>query len=891
MSDTGLTLTQQPPVSSLVELCADDTAHRLWRRMATTDKFQRALVESTGALVGSLNHCARRERVLYQLGVTALDGVYAGLLPSLDTLDPQFKEVMDVTAGFGSPEPTPIGMFAPLDELADGPLAVFAVAERTPTVAVELDSAFRELRADQRRDVVSLLATLADVCDVRVVCGRATAAGFRRRWHEHLPVSAPCNAALPEGEVAARVDAARAALDGDGRETALVRALAENASETASYHECYAESTASDSRVRQCIGRLADLDLVATFDGTGGRMVELLAAGREYLETLDSEIGVQQSILDCVSDPPNDSDEDVCTPGPQSREAAPPDGGGGGGAARGGWTDARYLSRHEHAAVVAAADGADIALSDHPVAGAGRSPLFSYDDERDEVVVGAEFHSALSYLVSTARALAGPKMWGQVLSPDRLGALPSRLIWTRCSQGGWCSKDEYDAAAYIDRLRDVREEILDATTEYRRLSDVGDDEQADKLARWIIRQSQGLIGTVTRMLDYAGVDLIRYMQLPEYASDWHTSEDHRRRRTIFKTIVKATTIAGRYGAYTAERTLYESRHRKREFQLGAPATTADESGSLIGSWTIAGRSVSKLLDPTDGPSLSEALESPGDLQDESVGYAAFDVPLTIRTDRETDAVRTAVQRMCEHKWMRPTSLAVQVLAACTGSVFDVTRALAELGREPADMPRAIHLDEVRRTLASLPGDRLLADAPSRKAGNILKTMLRNDTLAQTELANRAGVTTQTVRNNAAVLEALGIVERIEGDPGEPIEWRCSLPTREERGKRDDRALDPDVRGDGPRIGSFARTVENLTESVAGPAVRNAFGSEIRDLNTLAERCPALTSWLRLAVILRSQDLPPDEYGDLLPGEHQRTGYGEMPPQASLGSGAAKGVAD
>ena len=204
----GLTLTQQPPVSPLVDLRADNTVHRLWRAIAETDAFQRALVESVGQLVGDLDHRARRETALAQLSVAALDGIYAGILPSLDTLDRQFGEVLDVTAGFGASEPTAIGVRAPLDQLRTGPLAVLDAADREPTVAVELVSAFRKLRADQRRDVVGLLANLADVCDVRVVCGRATAAGFRQRWHEDLPVSTPYNATHPEGEVAARVSKA-----------------------------------------------------------------------------------------------------------------------------------------------------------------------------------------------------------------------------------------------------------------------------------------------------------------------------------------------------------------------------------------------------------------------------------------------------------------------------------------------------------------------------------------------------------------------------------------------------------------------------------------------------------------------------------------------------------
>ena len=59
----GLTLTQQPPVSPLVEFRTNQTAHRLWRQMAETDSFQRALVESVSALVGDLDHRARVGRL------------------------------------------------------------------------------------------------------------------------------------------------------------------------------------------------------------------------------------------------------------------------------------------------------------------------------------------------------------------------------------------------------------------------------------------------------------------------------------------------------------------------------------------------------------------------------------------------------------------------------------------------------------------------------------------------------------------------------------------------------------------------------------------------------------------------------------------------------------
>ena len=892
----GLSLTQQPPVSTVASVTVDAPASVLWQRLA--EEGLACVIENEAVgLVADLAP-GQRALALEERGVTALDGLFASALARLADDDPIRGRWTDqarrAIEEFGSAEGSALGLHASLDELSDGPLAVLEAADVTPTVEIRLGSAFFDLRSDQQvnqqRDICALLCDLAAVCEVRVVASSFVQAKLRRRHHEALPVSRPCNGTQSNREVAVRVEAAREALDPEGRETSILRNLASEASQTETYHALYASAQASDSRVRQCLGRLADLDLVETFGGSVGHMATVLEAGQDYLDALDSEIGVQQDLPECVSDPPNPSDENVYTPEPPSRESAPPDGGGGGSAersGRGGWTNAAYLSRHEHVAVTGAVKGVDIALSDHPVEGSGRSPLFSYDDDRDEVVAGGEFHSALSWLVCTARALAGPKMRQHVLTADRLdaeadlGALPDPEIWTRCSQGGWCSKDECTAEQYLKRLADALEGILNETRQYRHLRDQDNHEEADETARHIIRHCQGLIGTVTRMLDYCGVDLVRYVQLPEYSSDWHTSEHHRRRRSILRTIAKTSTIAGAYGAYTAERTLYEQRTDKREFALGAPQVTNDRSGSLIGSWMIAGRGVTKLLDPESGPSLKSALRNPGELQEGATNYAGFDVPLSIRTDRSPNVVRVVTGRMLAPKNTRPTDRAVRILGTCTGSVFDVARALNHLAPEPEDMPRAIHLDEVRRALSTVPAERLLTDTKSRSAGRLLKTMLTtSDRLTQTELADRADVSTQTVRNNTDCLEALALVERTVGGPGEATEWRCSLPTREERDERGTAALEPDRRAAGPAIGRFTRMVEDLTATIASPDVVTAHGTEIRDLNTLRERCPALTPWLRLAVTLCGQELP-TEYGDLVPGERQTTSYGPPPSQASL----------
>lgn len=896
MTEAGLTLTDQPRLSTLATVTLDDTAHRLWQRITRGSAFQNRFVDAVGEVIGGLHTSEQVDR-LREIGVDALGGVYAGMLPSLAEGGERAVDALAMTRQFGSPSRTTAGWHASLDELADGPLAVFGAVDTTPTIAFEMDGAFWNLRADQREDVCDLLGMLARGFDVRVVAGGLDQRKLAEMHHEHLPgVSHTCTAPRDSDHVAAVVKTARADLATDGRETEILRSIAGTPGETVSYTRLYAMATVDDSRVRQVLRALDERDLVGVFGPNTDRKAELLEPGREYLDTIDAELGRQQELDACVSDPPNPSDDIRVSPEPPSREAAPPNGGGGGGGRGSGWVSVEYLSRHEHVAAVAAASGADIGVSDHPIEGAGRSPLFSYDEKRDEVVAGAEFMSPLQWCVCTARALASGQMFEQVLTTERLDAGENlaavfegdRELATRAAQLGWLSGDEEGAADYTERLQDTVSGICADTAEYRAKRDAGEDEDADELARSIIRRSQGLIGIVTRLLDCCDVDFVRYMQIPEYAADFHTSENHRRRRSILKTIAKTSTIGGNYGAYTAERTMYEPRADKREFALGAPNVTIGENGSLMGSWTLTGRGVSKLLDPADGPSLRSALRSPGELQEDGTNYAVFDVPLTIQTDRRREAMSAAVRRLCDTKNMRPTPEATSYLAACCGSVLDVTRALNHLGAEPADRPRPIKLDEVRRALATVPENRLLADTPSRSAGATFKAMIDvQDTLTQSELANRAGVSTQTIRNNTEVLEALSLVERTPGENGTATEWRFALPARDERHTRGRGGL---YRETGVSARPFERMVRSLTEAIAPPEVVEAFGTEIRDLNTLIERCPDLKPWLQHAVLLDNRELDPETYADLHTGEQQSTGYGEAPMQASLG-GAAMGVAD
>jgi hypothetical protein len=801
VSDAGLALTGQPPVSPATAVSLNEPASELWRALASAPGMQETIVSAVRELANG-RAAAEFDGRLREVGVNALGGTYRDLCR--DVADGQQRAMWDLlraTRQLGSW--TTLGVQSTLDDIHDGPLAV-------------------------------------------------------------------------------------------------LRSVAEEPTDTLAYHGLYADPAlqVDESTIRLAVLRLADLDLVSTFDGPEGKIVELLAAGREYLDFCEREVDRQRQLSDAVSDSPNPSDENVYTAAPPEDSPAPPDGAGE-DASRG--AAPAHLGRAEHAAVAGAASGVDVAVCDHPVRSSGIAPLFSYDEQRDEVVAGAEYQSPLQCTVSVARALAGPWMWKHALTAERLdadgdlaGVLDGdRELWTRCSQGGWCSAEEDDAAEYVARLRAALAEIVEDTAEYRRRRNEGADDAADELARSLIRRSHGLIGVVTRLLDCCDVDLVRYVRIPEYASDFHSDADEfRRRRSILKTLAKATAVGSKHGAYTAERVLFEPRADKREFTLGAPRVDPGETGELIGSWVIAGRGVSKLLDPVDGPDLSTALRSPGELQEDGANYAAFSVPLSIRTDRDRDATAAAVSRLLAAKNLRPTRPAVNILAACCGSVFDSTRALSMLEAEPESRPRAIRLDEVRRSLVTLDGERLLADTASRSAGPLLKTMLETThTLTTAELADRTDVSTQTVRNTTALLDALALIEHTPADPdtGTTAGWRCTLPDREERDTERGESIpwrlaDGDSGGvdatERPFAVDFDHAVATLLR-VLGDGPPPDFAGVIRDLPGQCAAEPTLRPWLRAAALLTGTTLDAAAFCPSLAGRSERVAFGEPPAQTTV----------
>ncbi|ELY62149.1 hypothetical protein C492_08475, partial [Natronococcus jeotgali DSM 18795] len=137
----------------------------------------------------------------------------------------------------------------------------------------------------------------------------------------------------------------------------------------------------------------------------------------------------------------------------------------------------------------------------------------------------------------------------------------------------------------------------------------------------------------------------------------------------------------------------------------------------------------------------------------------------------------------------------------SGNPVDVARAPNQL--ESEEMPREIRADELRYALSALEADHLMPELPPT-VGKVLCSLLRADErLSQRDLADRAGVSTRSIRNNRDVLEALGLVS-VDGNG-----WRLKLSFRTDAERR--AGIVPDIVGT-----PFVDAIGELLETVLPP---------------------------------------------------------------------------
>lgn len=751
----GLTVTEQAPAAAVATVALEDAPpSEVWGELATAGGFQETLVDAVLDTARGRTPLDVHE-ALEVAGVDALHGSYRSLIVRTARGDERAMwDFLRETRGLATGT-------SPFED-AIGAARLFRLAlehtpdRNVPTLEIRVTQAFREVRADQRRAICELIATLARGCDVRLVATGLVIRWLAREHRQDLPGVSEARSTAPggPGPVDEHVAAARDALDAESREVALLRDLTDEAAGTLPYTALRAEHPVSRSRVSQCLSRLRELGLIDTFDGVEGKHAELLTAGREYIETLDREIGVQRRLEECVSETGKGRTKDRVIPrkleGPPEETATadgPP-----------GPYRVRYMDRPNHSAAAGAAVDGGISLIDHPLEAADdpRTHLVSYDSGRDEAVVSVHGSGAFPAVVSTAVALASPRFVDQALPVSRLeeiGDPPAILRDARCI-GALSDEALADGQVLRDALVDWGLEIQELTRKFRS----GEYDDADRFRGEIMRSAHGLAGSLAHLLEAVGIDLVREVRVPGGL------DRERALEPLAKAIGISTAIQARYGVFATYRQLFESRVKKRATALAPDVDAADPFGELIGSYVIRGPDLHRLE-----PHLIEALRSPADVHEDAPEIA---VSVCVSTGDYRAAYATAVRRICETKNLDVTREAVSLLQAYTGSPYDAARALQQLGRE--ETPREIHPDEVRYALATLPADRILPDGPPTVSKAVHALLTATRPLTQSELAERAGVSTRSVRNHADRLEAFGLVD----DTGDG--YRLALPFREER---------------------------------------------------------------------------------------------------------------
>lgn len=699
---------------------------------------------------------------------------------------------------------------------------VFAAFGTTPTIAVRVTSGFREQDAAQRRDICRWLSELAQGCEVAVVGSAIDIRRLAQLHGEDLPAefSEQANAGRPQDTPTDEVIAtATASLDPDGRAVRVLRDLAAEPADTLAYDELRAQHDVSDSRVSQLVSDLADLDLLRTVGARGNTRAELLPAGTGVLDRLDADVGIQVE-LDAQFSEARQSHDRPCNPARKRGAPSPV-----------GPYRTRYCNRPQHVAAAALATDGGVTVAEEDVT-AGQTAddeaedahvrYVSYDDGADEAVVAVRATGALQYITSVAIGLASPRLIDQALPLDRLEDLdpsPELLRGARCI-GALSDEAAEDAETFRDALVEWGEELADLTT------DLSNQEYEDRdgLRSTIMRQAQGLAGTMVHLLDVAGVDIVRELRVPEHIDD-------RRLAAIAETISMAATIQSHYSKHTLYRKLFETRDDKLAQSVSVQVDAADPLGSYIGGLVIRGRRAERLGYHVQG---QLARWTPRDDAPE----IAVDVPVaTVGREHYT----AALNRMLGPKHISTTSEAVTLFRALTGSVHATCDAVHWLGEE--DRPRDIRLDEVRVSLAALDSARLLPDCPPT-VGRAVSVLLRTDgSLSKTELADRANVSTRSVGRHLDALEALDLVRVTEDGlrlalPFDGDEEVCPAPVADASAAPQDYLFD------------VAMALVEDTERLVDPdrPLGAAFQWPV-DLSALRRHCPQLAPWADVATLL------------------------------------------
>ena len=634
---------------------------------------------------------------------------------------------------------------------------------------------------------------------------------------------------------------------------------------------------------------LRDLDLVETPSVGQQTYVELTPLGAEVLDTLREERQAQTE-LDAFETDQNSTTNRRETParsggGERDGEAessavdATPKEGGMSEATPSGLAPVKELSRADAIGAAATATEGEITLLNEDVDAFAdyRSPMLWTNATSDRVIVEVEYKNPMTWWVSVARALTHERVLNTVLTADRLAdhnefqsffdEHRDALRSVRCF--GYLPDDLETPSEYLDAIRSGRDDLHDLLTAY---SSAADDDEEAELAGELLRLSHGLAGIIAHLLDILGVSLVRVMRLPDFAKQIGCKDQTETRRALCRTLGYGVSVQSTYAAsadatvwkHTGYRQQIEHREEKLEWTYDPDVDYEHPYGDLIGSFVLKGdfgaHDVTTADDIESNTVVDRFLEDLNDLVTQPTQYRddapefAIQVPITIYEPTRSD-YRQAAAEMLKHKNLRLGSDTVALLAAFTGSPYDVAHALHWLSRESGR--RAVRPDEVRYALAQLPIDRIVPHE-SIGARRLVATLLRADQpLSTTALSNQpTGPSAPTIRRVGDRLKAFGLVTHT--DEGN---WTLSVPQN-----RSETSRPAICTADYPReiLQSFATDARthSLSDLSAPPPVEETVSllpCGLPDLRPILETWPWLRAWMPYIEITTGGQAPDQTY--------------------------------
>jgi DNA-binding transcriptional ArsR family regulator len=755
VSGTGLTLTRQAPAATAATVTVDEetTPTGVARDLADAPALQDATITAIReALAG------RTVSEVYDLvdehDLTAADAAVDGLLAGIGRGNTRAAwRLLALLRRVGRGRSTTVDahLLARLLALDDA---------TTPTIVVHLDSTFRDARRSHREGIASLLAELSQGADVRVVGTGLTLRWLRNEHRERLPCVAK-NFTTPPSQ--STVVDARERLDPDGPHTATLRDLDAEPSDRATYAALVDTADISREGLRSRLSTLRDLGLVSEGVTTGdGTAVELRPAGSAYLDAVDEAVGRQTDLSGSVSEPCNVRNDAVCTTDAHGREE------GEGTAAADRYRlanrhDVHYLSRPEAAPAASTPPKGGVAVVNYPVEPREDrgSPGWSYDTDADRLVVSAEWDNPMQYGVCLASALTDVRTWEQVLDEDRLADadLAGRLsehkdLLRGCRCLGYLPDRVEDPTEYGRRLQEARDDLLALTGDLWRENYEMD---TDEFRSLITREALGLVGTMTHLLDLAGVEIVREVRLPGYTRRFNRGRGDSGidRNALVRNLATVAAIGSKYGEHSAYRQLLETRDDKVNQSPEAVVDAADPLGELIGSFVVVGDLSGRCDALADA--LRRGFGSPGEVRDDAPEFA---VRIPVETDAGRPATAQVARRLCDSKRLDLTREAVSLFDAVARTPYDVADAVATLGKEATR--RDIRESEVRYALAHVDAERLLSRGTPPTARRLVRALLdAKRPLSRAALVDRADVSRRSTYTHLPRLEALGLVEETD----------------------------------------------------------------------------------------------------------------------------------